>query len=57
MAQSSTAKHALVTPAFRFGGMGHDGHQEGVQELTLLQLGQPYDFAAVPHYLGCATAL
>jgi hypothetical protein len=57
MAQSSTAKHALVTPAFRFGGMGHDGHQEGVQDLTLLQLGQPYDFAAVPHYLGCATAL
>jgi len=37
---------ALVNPAFRFGGIGHDGHQQGVEELTLLRPGQPYDFNA-----------
>ena len=35
---------ALVNPAFRFGGMGHDGHQQGVEELGLLPPGQHYDF-------------
>lgn len=35
---------ALVNPMFRFGGIGHDGHQQGVPELTLLTAGQRYDF-------------
>lgn len=37
---------ALVSPAFRFGGMGHDGHQQGVTELRLLVAPQRYDFNA-----------
>jgi hypothetical protein len=36
----------LVNPAFRFGGMGHDGHQQGVEEFRFLVTGQPYDFKA-----------
>jgi hypothetical protein len=35
---------ALDNPLYRFGGMGHDGHQQGVSELSLLAAGQHYDF-------------
>ena len=35
---------ALVKATFRFGGMGHDGHQQGVPELKLLPPGEGYDF-------------
>ena len=37
---------ALVNPSFRFGGIGHDGHQQGVAELELLPPGQHYAFAS-----------
>ena len=30
---------------YRWGGIGHDGHQRGVPEVTLLDVGSPYDFA------------
>lgn len=29
---------------YRWGGIGHDGHQDGVPELTLLDPGTRYDF-------------
>lgn len=35
---------ALINPKFRFGGIGFDGHQEGVEEFKLLKPGLKYDF-------------
>jgi hypothetical protein len=32
-------------PLYRWGGIGHDGHQQAVPELNLLQPGSHYDFA------------
>lgn len=36
---------AADDPLYRWGGIGHDGHQRGLPELTLQPPGQPYDFA------------
>ncbi|HEY7052868.1 MAG TPA: serine-threonine protein kinase [Mycobacterium sp.] len=35
---------AADEPLYRWGGMGHDGHQQGVEELALQQPGSHYDF-------------
>jgi hypothetical protein len=36
---------AADEPLYRWGGIGHDGHQKDVPELTLQQPGSHYDFA------------
>jgi hypothetical protein len=36
---------AADEPLYRWGGIGHDGHQKGVPELALQQPGSHYDFA------------
>jgi hypothetical protein len=35
---------AADEPLYRWGGIGHDGHQKGIPELTLQQPGSHYDF-------------
>jgi hypothetical protein len=35
---------AADDPLYRWGGIGHDGHQKDVPELSLLPPGQRYDF-------------
>jgi hypothetical protein len=40
---------AVDNPLYRFGGMGHDGHQQGVLELSMLAAGERYDFGG--HHL------
>ena len=36
---------AADEPLYRWGGIGHDGHQQGLPEVTLQQPGSHYDFA------------
>lgn len=35
----------LDDATYRWGGIGHDGHQKGVRELGLNEVADPYDFA------------